>query len=104
MTSSGNSLDKSEPQFEFSMSLCVSSICLQLWSLACLYSAVYVCSVQNPCLSYVLGFCLVLVPNKKFPMRLMYSTEFIALERNKELFLKMSLIEFYKGSYFTDPT
>lgn len=104
MTSSWNSLNRSEPQFEFSTSLCVSSICLQLWSLACLILLyMSVLSRIPACLMFcacVWGWSL----TKSFPMHLLNSTEFIALERNKELFLKMSLIEFYKGNYFTDPT
>lgn len=102
-TSSLDSLNKRELQFEFSPSLCVTSICLQLWLLpVCILLYTSVLSRILACLKCcACVWCWSLT--KSFSMHLLNSTEFVALERNKELFLKMSLIEFYKGSYFTDP-
>lgn len=102
-TSSWNSLNKSELQFEFSPSLCVTSFCLQLWLLpVCILLYTSVLFRIPACLKCcACVWCWFLT--KSFSMHLLNSTEFVALKRNKELFLKMSLIEFYKGSYFTDP-
>lgn len=102
-TSALNGLNKRELQFEFSPSLCVTSICLQLWLLpVCILLYTSVLSRIPACLKCcACVWCWSLT--KSFSMHLLNSTEFVALERNKELFLKMSLIEFYKGSYFTDP-